>query len=162
MTESVYLTHEQLTKLCDFLLESRRDEREMNRITRNAIKRTYVEMFDEPIVANQAYRFYKDWIGRSAFSNLINDRGGCAVDRCLGLLCSDRALREAAGLNPHNFDETECQFLHKLIQIGGTRASLLEWLRIIPNSDMSSLPPQASGQTSSEESSCGLWPSAMG
>ena len=133
--------------------ESREVDRGINALVRSALLRTHEEMYHEPIKIRPFYRYFKPWIGRTSFYNLLEGRGGVSPERAVGLLASDRELREAVGLDPNNITEEEWHVVHKLTRRNLASASLLGWLRTTKSFDTSIAHLQASGTTFSEPNS---------
>lgn len=129
---------------------ARENERMANAIARRALKKTYEDMYGEPIKVMPFYRFFCPWVGRTAFYNFLEDRGGIALDRCLGLLVSNKELRQAVGLEPNTFTEEEIDFICLQRTDCGLKHSLWESLTTMPNSETISLPPQACLKTVKE------------
>lgn len=142
-------------------IDSRRDERAINEIVRSALKETYSLMYDAPMKVRPFHRYYKLWISRTAFYNLLENRGGSSPTRCLGMLCSDRELRTALALPPYKLSEEQECLLHRLIQLHLASANLMGWLLGIRSLDTSTALLQVSGQTNKEPNSLELLPSAL-
>lgn len=142
-----------LKELEDAVIDAKRIERGINAVARQAISRTYKEMYSEPLKVRPFHRYFAPWCSRTSFYNLLNNKGGVSVEKAIGLLVSDRELRIAVGLEPDNILEEESWVIRRLILLAGAKGSLLEWLHTTLSSDTSTAPPPPSGITDSEPNS---------
>ena len=117
---------DELMKLEGIILESRRYERGINALVRKVLLETYQEMYSEPLNVRPFYRFFKRWIGRSAFYNFLHYRGGVSTDRCLGMLMSTIELRLALGLKAINLSEDDLELLCLLKSTYSLKMNLLD------------------------------------
>lgn len=117
---------DELMKLEGIILESRRYERGINALVRKVLLETYQEMYSEPLNVRPFYRFFKRWIGRSAFYNFLHHRGGVSTDRCLGMLMSAIELRLALGLKASSLSEDDLELLCLLESTYSLKVNLLD------------------------------------
>lgn len=126
--------------------DARRHLRQLNQVTRSAVLDSYLAGFTNSDSMGDYYQFFRLWLSRSAFSNLMAGRKNISGDRCLGILHTVSQIMVENGHNPLKLNRKDLECLLTERRLSLLRLLSMEWLCGTMNAEMLLAHPPLYGQ----------------
>lgn len=144
MTEHLLFDIEPEFSYC--IEDARRHLRQLNQVTRSAVLDSYLAGFANSESMGDYYQFFRIWLSRSAFSNLMAGRKNIAADRCLGILHTVSEIMVTNGYAPLKLNRKDLECLLTERRLSLVRLLSTEWLCGTMSAEMLLAHPPLYGQ----------------